>query len=482
MDKYAKATAKRKERLNSTKSAKKRKEKAKNATKKFKIGIPVPNVSHYTQVHAQKKKGGHLAARLRRNPEKLSKNISQELRHHLARAKAYIPRFQVPYTMEELKKEAGNMNEFERLSAIVNRMEKPEYPVQATSGIWVTKDGTHAMTYLSHRYASQEKAPEDPLPLNRQEDRHRLVDAVQNALAEKQKMYYDGFPEEVIKRYAESAQVLCAFNRPKPDHTSERHGVQGSSGEATNTFPLSNEMDNWTSHPKEARARRSKEPTPTPVYSPDNGKTGEEGAGVHHFVEGWPQRGHPDEGLHRSSSFAGSSQAEMAAEHFYDTNECLEECVEATIEVFHEEQHKVFSKARGAARVVGNEGGGCFIGRAIVYKLPLYLHCDVGDEGVSVSFPAGRFTGGYLIIPQFGVKLWYRPGDILLLYANYIWHTIDEWKSTKMTRSHTTTPGRIGTVFFFPSKSLDYLEDKEAGWGKDTMYGRLPSSKAHRHV
>ncbi|KAL0059635.1 hypothetical protein AAF712_013600 [Marasmius tenuissimus] len=442
MDKYAKATAKRKERLNSTKSAKKRKEKAKNATKKFKIGIPVPNVSHYTQVHAQKKK---------------------ELRHHLARAKAYIPRFQVPYTMEELKKEAGNMNEFERLSAIVNRMEKPEYPVQATSGIWVTKDGTHAMTYLSHRYASQEKAPEDPLPLNRQEDRHRLVDAVQNALAEKQKMYYDGFPEEVIKRYAESAQVLCAFNRPKPDHTSERHGVQGSSGEATNTFPLSNEMDNWTSHPKEARARRSKEPTPTPVYSPDNERASHEG-------------------LHRSSSFAGSSQAEMAAEHFYDTNECLEECVEATIEVFHEEQHKVFSKARGAARVVGNEGGGCFIGRAIVYKLPLYLHCDVGDEGVSVSFPAGRFTGGYLIIPQFGVKLWYRPGDILLLYANYIWHTIDEWKSTKMTRSHTTTPGRIGTVFFFPSKSLDYLEDKEAGWGKDTMYGRLPSSKAHRHV
>jgi hypothetical protein len=34
------------------------------------------------------------------------------------------------------------------------------------------------------------------------------------------------------------------------------------------------------------------------------------------------------------------------------------------------------------------------------------------------------------------------------------------------------TPGRIGTVMFFPKDSYDLLEGKDAGWGRGTNFGR----------
>ena len=37
------------------------------------------------------------------------------------------------------------------------------------------------------------------------------------------------------------------------------------------------------------------------------------------------------------------------------------------------------------------------------------------------------------------------------------------------------TPGRIGSVFFFPSHRIEVLENKEPGWGRKTDYGRWES-------
>jgi len=34
------------------------------------------------------------------------------------------------------------------------------------------------------------------------------------------------------------------------------------------------------------------------------------------------------------------------------------------------------------------------------------------------------------------------------------------------------TPGRIGSVFFFPSASYKVLKDKRPGWGYETAFGR----------
>lgn len=39
-------------------------------------------------------------------------------------------------------------------------------------------------------------------------------------------------------------------------------------------------------------------------------------------------------------------------------------------------------------------------------------------------------------------------------------------------REENLTPGRIGTVMFFPQESYEILKDKPAGWGKATNFGR----------
>ena len=37
------------------------------------------------------------------------------------------------------------------------------------------------------------------------------------------------------------------------------------------------------------------------------------------------------------------------------------------------------------------------------------------------------------------------------------------------------TPGRIGSVFFFPEASYDILKDKRPGWGYQTAFGKNDS-------
>lgn len=39
-------------------------------------------------------------------------------------------------------------------------------------------------------------------------------------------------------------------------------------------------------------------------------------------------------------------------------------------------------------------------------------------------------------------------------------------------REENLTPGRIGTVMFFPQESYEILKDKPPGWGKATNFGR----------
>lgn len=48
---------------------------------------------------------------------------------------------------------------------------------------------------------------------------------------------------------------------------------------------------------------------------------------------------------------------------------------------------------------------GPFLGRAVIWKMQLGLHKDMGDVGHSVSFGFGSYTGGHMIIPQLNLKL-----------------------------------------------------------------------------
>ena len=60
---------------------------------------------------------------------------------------------------------------------------------------------------------------------------------------------------------------------------------------------------------------------------------------------------------------------------------------------------------------------------------------------------------------------------MILSYAGKLAHKVEYWQPTR-GGSDGLTPGRIGTVFFFPKHSLDILKDKPPSWGLDTGYGR----------
>ncbi|KAL0565144.1 hypothetical protein V5O48_016887 [Marasmius crinis-equi] len=451
------------------------KRKRQKSTRPVRLGNFVPNIDSYAPVHSLPTQNSCLLPTARHCPEVQEDCIPQLYEYHLRHAKNYITRFNVPMSWAELEEQAGNMDHYESLMEMVEEMKDPSYPVQAVSGIWEL-EGHMVMVFLSNRFDSKEEGR--LLPLSRQHDLDRLVQMVKAAQDSGQSMKHDGLKEPLLTRYYESSHVLCAYNNPKADHTKQRHGVAAEKGKAVHTFPISSQTP-WTADKKEARLMPGVLPERGLVYSPDNGEHGQEAAGVHHHVEGWEQRGHKGQGLYQSKSLSGSGHSIIASQNFYRANQCLEECVENTIKVFFEDQHKVFTGAREAARLAGNKGG-CFIGRAMVFKLQLFLHCDEGDDGVSASFPAGRFKGGCMIIPQFKAKL--LPGDLLLIHANKVWHVVDVWEATKMSKNHTTTPGRIGTVFFFPSDSLPHLEGREPGWGADTMFGAIPSARPRRHV
>jgi hypothetical protein len=56
-----------------------------------------------------------------------------------------------------------------------------------------------------------------------------------------------------------------------------------------------------------------------------------------------------------------------------------------------------------------------------------------------------------------------------------MFHKVSKFQPVIQTGSEAEqkiTPGRIGSVFFFPVASYDILKDKRPGWGYQTAYGR----------
>jgi hypothetical protein len=138
------------------------------------------------------------------------------------------------------------------------------------------------------------------------------------------------------------------------------------------------------------------------------------------------------------------------------------------------------------------EDPGPWLGRAIVWKLPVETHMDGLDEGPTAIFNVGRYTGGDLYLPDLEVKLeWvlrislllpfllissarYDPGTAVIFLSGQLYHSVSEWKPDMQGESDRLTPGRVGNVFFFPKESFDKLYGKSAGWNWKTISGTLP--------
>ncbi|KAJ8508340.1 hypothetical protein ONZ45_g9369 [Pleurotus djamor] len=123
---------------------------------------------------------------------------------------------------------------------------------------------------------------------------------------------------------------------------------------------------------------------------------------------------------------------------------------------------------------------GPWIGRAIVYKLQVLPHVDGKDNGPTACFPTGSFSGGEAYFPDLGIKLAYRPRDIIIFFSGFLWHSVGFWKAEASPREKDDlAPGRVGHVHFFHDSTFQLLKDKPPGWIVHTAGGKrfvFPSS------
>ncbi|KAF8873548.1 hypothetical protein CPB84DRAFT_1798317 [Gymnopilus junonius] len=79
----------------------------------------------------------------------------------------------------------------------------------------------------------------------------------------------------------------------------------------------------------------------------------------------------------------------------------------------------------------------------------------------------------------------YDPGHVCIFYSSIIYHKVAKFESaiqTTLQAEEKITPGRIGTVFFFPKESYQILHDKPPRWGYRTAFGRAEGLIPKRYL
>lgn len=69
----------------------------------------------------------------------------------------------------------------------------------------------------------------------------------------------------------------------------------------------------------------------------------------------------------------------------------------------------------------------------------------------------------------------YLPGDVCIFLSSRIVHKVETFYPLPQTPEEAMqgiTPGRIGTVLFFPKPTLELLKGKGPGWAVRTAHGR----------
>jgi hypothetical protein len=230
----------------------------------------------------------------------------------------------------------------------------------------------------------------------------------------------------------------------------------------------------------------------------------EERKGVHHIVQCWTAQGKPNVS-HRTSFFflfdkipqelcpggtySASNEARLAIEHYYEASSPVAMMLATYFKKLFPAAYEKSAKAFDAGVWVEGDPGP-WLGRALIYKLQGSLHVDDKDEGPTVSFPCGHFSGGEMITPQLDAKFrWlsplffgssltnfsYKAGHICFFESTDVFHCVANFTMPDYySDRHNTTPGRIGSVFFTPQLSMKHLEGKKKGWASETKYGCHP--------
>ncbi len=67
---------------------------------------------------------------------------------------------------------------------------------------------------------------------------------------------------------------------------------------------------------------------------------------------------------------------------------------------------------------------------------------------------------------------------MVFFFSSVLYHKVTKFQPTVQTvkmKKEKVTPGRVGTVFFFPKDSLQILKGKYPGWAVRTAFGTNPS-------
>ncbi|KAF8058964.1 hypothetical protein FPV67DRAFT_1451185 [Lyophyllum atratum] len=476
--------------------------------------VPVPDIARFTSDTISTGK------RVRSEQARINRTINA------ARLKAkhfmtYADKFKVPdLSIDDLsdKVPSGPLQE------ICDDFLGPSHPAQVFSAQYFDKNDKPLFFYLARR---RRREKETKVKDWSKQYKHRSEAHLQKLLKKGEKITHDGLPaeqvakyHEVVQRYAASVQPNISFkdqrhllNDPNPrvmrykigipenqsNNAEQDHENDGDENkENDNGMDIDEDDDNEDEdddgeYQDDDGEYLDQEDEYTEEVGEDDyededqneNQTGgavqddgsdyeQERCGVYHLVHGWTQKGNVSKGLFLSHNMTGSGSALAGAELYFRNTRVMAGCLAAIFEVVYPTVYKTY-KAAFDAGVWVPEDPGPWLGRAIVYKLQVYLHCDTGDNGPAASFPCGYFEGGEMLIPQLRAKFRYNPGDICIFQACKIFHAVARWTPKPMVEGDVLTPGRISTVFFCPKNSIHQLKDKPPGWAKERDYGRWPS-------
>ncbi|RXW19334.1 hypothetical protein EST38_g6528 [Candolleomyces aberdarensis] len=338
----------------------------------------------------------------------------------------------------------------------------PNQDPQVMSAIWLDATGKPILFYFGQRVVDQGSG--ETLDLSEQykgRTQKDLDSYMENN--PKADIAHDGLNEKLCRIYQLAAQALCSDMAPnlRMDRTrhegvnvmqydapaqSQTHDLAANDGEDIGVD------DGMKNHP---------------AYESDLSNSGVqeyERAGVVHLVHGWIQQGQPEKGLFISGDVSRSSSSLAATGSYYALTQDVADLLAAMFKVAFPDWYSRYREAFDAGVWIPNDTGP-FLGRAIIYKLQGRLHRDRHDLGPSACFGVGSYIGGAMKIPQLNAKLAYQSGDVCIFFSSILYHKVDTYFPTTQSqeeKEQKITPGRIGSVFFFPKESYEVLKDKDS--------------------
>ncbi|EDR05450.1 uncharacterized protein LACBIDRAFT_329738 [Laccaria bicolor S238N-H82] len=153
--------------------------------------------------------------------------------------------------------------------------------------------------------------------------------------------------------------------------------------------------------------------------------------------------GIPNDPMTHSRDMAGrgTCKGQMAVSRYFQGSRSvalyLSECFKVAFPNYYFQYQAAFE-----AGAWTTEDPGPWLGRAIVWKLPVETHVDGLDDGPTAIFNCGRYRGGELYLPDLKVKLEYDPGTLVILLSGQLYHRVGEWEPGSHTQEDDVTPGR----------------------------------------